>query len=141
MPQIIKRDRGVLIIIIAIAIGCIVSLISSKIPGLREFLMPRFGWIGLFLYCNTLIFLVPWVFKPNNTNLLISSIMTFVITFLNAKTLYEKGTVATVENPFIDRLHSSWLWLILPFTCAGIYLLFVYFRNTRNQTTENTNIS
>jgi ABC-type dipeptide/oligopeptide/nickel transport system permease component len=67
--------------------------------------------------------------------------MTFVITFLNAKTLYEKGTVATVENPFIDRLHSSWLWLILPFTCAGIYLLFVYFRNTRNQTTENTNIS
>jgi len=140
MSEIFKRDKGVLIIIFTITIGCIASLISHLHPDFQEFLMPRFGWIGLWLYIYTLIFLVPWVFKPSNFSLLISSSMTFIITFLNAMGLYKKGTVAIVENPFHDRLHSSWTWCILPYTIAGMYLLLVFYRNLRNKNINNTKI-
>jgi hypothetical protein len=125
----VERDKGVILIFILITICCFISILSQNSPALRRFLMPRFGWIEMFLYANTLIFLTPWLWKPSNFQLLISSGITLFITILNGKNLYNKGTVAIIENPFTDRLHSSWFWSIFTYSCFGLYLLFVYIKN------------
>ena len=43
---------------------------------------------------------------------------------INAVQLSSKGTVSIVVNDFHDRLHSSWLWSVLSFFAAGVYLFW-----------------
>jgi hypothetical protein len=93
--------------------------------------MPRFGWIGLFLSVNSLIFIGFWVKKPTRSGLLAASFMTCAIGVINGLVLLQAGTVDVVQNVFLDRVHSAWLWSVLSYLCAGGYFAFVAFRDQR----------
>lgn len=98
------------------------GLLSIIFPSIGLFTNPRFGWIGLILCLNPLIFLIPAVKTPTRSAMFVSAFMTFSIAVLNAIQLLATGTVAVVENSFTDRLHSAWLWSVLPFVLAGTIL-------------------
>ena len=101
---------------------------SIFIPSIRAATMPRFGWIGLILCLNPLIFLLPWFRRPTRNALMGSALMTFSIGAINAVQLIYTGTVPIVVNEFSDRLHSSWLWSVLSFFAVGLYLCGISFR-------------
>lgn len=101
--------------------GGLTSVISLFVPGIRNLLMPRFGWIGLTLVWNPLIFLFPWMKKPKIAKLRAASFLSGIIGILNGLELIRTGTVAVVQNPFLDRLHSAWIWSVLSYLLASFY--------------------
>ncbi len=105
---------------------------SIFIPSVRAATMPRFGWIGLILCLNPLIFLLPWFRRPTRSALIGSALMTFSIGAINAVQLIYTGTVPIVVNEFNDRLHSSWLWSVLSFFAVGLYLCGISLRPSLN---------
>ena len=124
-----RLDRGVLLIATVILGGCLISITGFVSPTVRDFLMPRFGWIGLFLCVNSLIFIGFWVKKPTRSGLLAASFMTCAIGVINGVVLLRTGTVDVVQNVFHDRVHSAWLWSVLSYLCAGGYFAFAAFRD------------
>jgi hypothetical protein len=98
------------------------GFLAMVVPSVRAFTMPRFGWIGLILCMNPLIFLLPWLWNPTRLGLVSAASMVVLLGVINGIQLLFTGTVASVTNEFSDRLHSSWLWSVLPFMVAGVYL-------------------
>ena len=117
-----SRSMGPFFIAILLVIAVIVGFISTFIPSVRAVTMPRFGWVGLILCLNPLIFLLPWFWRPNRRALIASAFMAFAIGVINAVHLSSLTTVSIVVNEFLDRLHSSWLWSVLSFFVIGVYL-------------------
>jgi hypothetical protein len=112
----------ILVAFLYIAAG-LIGILSIFVPAVRAATMPRFGWIGLILCFNPLIFLLPWFRNPTRNALLATAWMSFALSAINAVQLIFKGTVLIVTNEFHDRLHSSWLWSVFSFFAIGLYLL------------------
>lgn len=102
----------------------LVGLLSLVVPVVGSFINPRFGWIGLILCMNPLIFLFSWLKSPTRHLLFAAAFMTLSVGGINACQLLLRGTVSQVSNSFVDRLHSSWFWSVLPFLVAGMYLIW-----------------
>ncbi len=129
-PASLKRlDCGVLLIATVIIGGWLMSIVGLVAPSVRDFILPRFGWVGLFISVNSLIFIGFWIKKPTRSGLLAASFMTCVIGVINGYALLRIGTVDVVQNVFHDHLHSAWLWSVVSYLCAGGYLAFAAFRN------------
>jgi len=103
-------------------LAVIVGSLAQFDPSIRAITMPRFGWIGLISCLNPLIFLVPWLIAPKRLILIAAAFMTFMLGVINGVQLLSSGTVDVVGNEFTDRLHSSWMWSVMPFLVAGLYL-------------------
>ena len=100
-----------------------IGLAGSFYAPLNEFLMPRFGWAGLFLYSLPVLFLVRWLRFPHQQSLRSSATMSMMLAAILAVELFSKGTTSSVSNPFHDRLHSSWILCVLP----PLILAFIIF--------------
>ena len=122
-----RLDRVVLLIGILILCGFLASIVGLISPAVREFLMPRFGRMGLFLGLNSLIFIGFWAVKPMRRTLLAASFITCAIGAINGLTLMQTGTVDAVQNVFHDRIHSAWIWSVIPHFLAGSYLAYAAF--------------
>jgi hypothetical protein len=120
-----SRPIGPLLIAIVLAVAAIAGIVSMFIPYIASVTRPRFGMIELILCLNPLIFLLTWVWRQKRIDLMASAFITFALGVINAVTLIRQGTVSIVMNEFHDRLHSSWLWCVLTFVSAGIYLSWV----------------
>lgn len=107
---------------IIFAFAASIGGLSLFFPTLNDFTMPRFGWIGLILCLNPFIFLCAWLKSPTRQSLMAATFMTLSIGMINAVQLLIKPTVSIVENPYLDRLHSAWLWSVIPLFVAGLYL-------------------
>jgi hypothetical protein len=112
------------VIAFLMAVAALIGFFSILIPSLGSFTNPRFGWVGLILCLNPLIFLYAWFRAPAKQTLMAAAFMTLSIGVINAVQLLVMGTVAEAANTFTDRLHSSWLWSVLPFFVAGLYLVW-----------------
>ncbi len=108
--------------------GVVVALAQVLSPALSAVLMPRFGWAGLWDCAYPLIFLIPWLKSRRVGQLRGAAFVCAAIGTIHAVALYAKGTVATVVNPFNDRLHSSWLLDVTPFYLAAACLLIAGWR-------------
>jgi hypothetical protein len=124
----LQRPVGPLVIAALLILAVLVGFLSSVVPAIGTVTMPRFGWIGLVICLNPLIFLMPWFWKPKRPALVCSGFMTCAIGVINGVQLYSAGTVSNVTNEFHDRLHSSWLWSVFPFFVAGAYLCWLAMR-------------
>lgn len=116
-----------LVIAIYLVIASSVGVVAPFVPSLSALTMPRFGWIGLILCMNPLIFLLPWFRTGTRQALLASAKQLTGLGVLNAALLLYTGTVTQVVNPFHDRLHSAWWWSVAPFFFAGAYLFWQWF--------------
>ncbi len=108
--------------------------------SLRWYLLPRFGGIGLILCLNPLNFLTIWIFKGGRRSLLAASWMTLTVGLCNAAMLLWSGTVSVIDNPFLQRLHSSWGWSVATMIVAG-GLLFWAARNVPEDVQSDSVIS
>lgn len=120
-----SRTIGPLFTTILFAVAVLVGFVSTFIPSVRAVTMPRFGWVGLILCLNPLIFLLPWFWRPKRSALMAAAFLAFTIGVINAVELSSRGTVSIIVDEFHDRLHSSWLWSVLSFFAAGIYLAWI----------------
>ena len=119
-----SKKLGPLIVCMMLILTVVVSILRLALPSIGTVTSPRFGSHGLIVFAGPLIFLVPWFWKPERVRLVIASLLLFMGGLLNAQLLRETGTVAVITNPNLDRLHSSWLWCVLPAFFAGAYLLW-----------------
>ena len=101
----------------------VVSFFYIGFPWIRSWVRPRFGSVGLSVCGNPVIFLM--LRKPNRVVFFLSALQFFAMGILNARMLLLTGTVSVVANPFMDRLHSSWLWSVAPCLIAGIYMAWL----------------
>ena len=131
-----RRDLGVLLIGFLLIGACVVSVIAIVSPAVNEFIMPRFGSIGLLLSVNSLFFIGMWVKEPTRQALVSASSMTCAIGLINACVLLVVGTVDVVQNAFIDRLHSAWLWSVAPYLIAGAYIALAALRHQNTDSGE-----
>jgi len=123
-----RLDPGVALIAFLLICGCLASAIGVVYPTVNNYLMPRFGWVGLLLGMNPLIFLASTIKNPTRSSLLGAGFMTMAIGLINACVLLMTGTVDVVNNVFTDRLHSAWLWSVMSFGFAGGYILLAAMR-------------
>ena len=142
LPSPLSRnlDRGVLAIALLMFAGCLLSIIGLIVPMVRDLLMPRFGWVGLSLSANVLIFIGFWIKNPSRRTLLLASFMSCAIGAINGLSLLQTGTVAVVQNAFLDRIHSAWIWSVGLYLTAGIYFAIAAYRhqlNTSDQLSDN----
>ncbi len=105
--------------------GLIVSAVGFWTPKVNEFLLPRFGSIGLILSANSLWWLHCWHKDPTRANLITASFMTIMLGLLNAWLLIKVGTTDVAENIYLYRLHSSWIWSVGSYLTAGLYMALV----------------
>lgn len=117
-----RLDRGVLFIGGVLVGISVISLAGLVLPQLRDFLMPRFGWIGALIGMNALIPIGAWIKNPTRGSLLAASFMLCGVGLINGWGLYNVGTVDVVENVFHDRLHSSWGWSVATYLFASVYV-------------------
>ena len=76
------------------------------------------------MFANPIIFLVSAIRSPIRRNLLFAGLMTVTVGALNAYSLTRSGTVPIIDNEFMQRLHASWLWSVLPLFLAGGYIFW-----------------
>ena len=96
-------------------------MISVSIPALNAVMRPRFG-SGLTLLLFPLNFLWLYHRTPTPRLLWVATGMTIFVALLNFTAIWWTGTVDSVSNPFIDRLHSAYLYSSIPVLLCGIYL-------------------
>ena len=120
-----EAERYAIYIIQSLLIATFVASIfyTASPPWIRNWVRPRFGSVGLFVIGNPVILLM--LRKPNRVAFFLSALQFFAMAILNARMLLLTGTVSVVANPFMDRLHSSWLWCVAPCFIAGIYLAWL----------------
>jgi len=123
-PAAPRGSIGPLIVALVFVIASLIGLSASYFPLLRSLVMPRFGWIGLVLCMNPVIFLSAWLASHKPSNLIAAAWMCFVIAGIQLFTLLWQGTVSVVNNEFADRLHSSWFWSVILFVLIAMYLLY-----------------
>ncbi len=121
-----RAGPGLIAAILMLAV--VVQFLAQAVPSVAAVTMPRFGWVGLMLCLNPLLFLLPWLGTPTRSVLMSSGFMTCTLGVVNAGQLLYEGTVSIVTHEGTDRLHSSWFWSVLPFFVAGGYL---YWRAVR----------
>ena len=141
-PSSRRLDRGVLAIALFMFAGCLLSVIGLIVPTVSGLLMPRFGWVGLFLSANVLMFVGFWIKNPSRRTLLPASFMSCAIGGINGLSLLRTGTVAVVQNAFHDRLHSAWIWSVGLYLGAGIYFAIAAYRHkhiTSDQSSPDNN--
>ena len=131
-----RLDPGVVLIGIVIFGAFIASIIGQFVPTVNDYLTPRFGSIGLLLSVNSLFFIGMWVKEPTRQALVSASSMTCAIGLINACVLLVVGTVDVVQNAFIDRLHSAWLWSVAPYLIAGAYIALAALRHQNTDSGE-----
>ena len=132
-----RLDRGVLFIGVVLLIAGLSSIIGFVSPAVRNFVMPRFGWIGLLISINSLMFIYMWARNPSRRALLAASYMTGAIGVINACALAWSGTVDVVQNVFHDRLHSAWLWSVISYLTASGYIAFAVSRSQHASVDQN----
>jgi MFS family permease len=113
---------GPAIVTAVLVLAALVGFLSLFVPSIRSATLPRFGWIGLILSIDPLIFLFSYLWMPTRRGLMVSASMTGMIGAINAVSLAISGTLPVVTNEFTERLHSSWYWSVLLFLLAGCYL-------------------
>jgi hypothetical protein len=128
-----QRRFGPGLIAALLIVAVLTGFLSQVVPSVRAITMPRFGWIGLVLCLNPLIFLLLWLWTPSRPTLLGAALMTFALGLINAAQLLVTGTVSIVTNEFTERLHSSWLWSVMLFIIAGGYLFWHAMRFSSKQ--------
>jgi hypothetical protein len=117
----------------------ILGIVSIFIPGLNAWTIPRFGWIGLMLCANPLIFMVPTLRHPAWKSYAAAASMSLVLGIINASTLMFSGTVDNVQNIFRDRLHSAWLWSVVPMLLMTAYLAYLAWSFRSNEISSEEN--
>ncbi|MEI8211225.1 MAG: hypothetical protein WCI02_03700 [Planctomycetota bacterium] len=118
----------------------ILGIASMFIPWLNAWTIPRFGWIGLILCANPLIFLVISVRHPARRSYAAAASMSLVLGLINALTLMLTGTVDKVQNIFSDRLHSAWLWSVVPMLLMTAYLAYLAWSFRSNEVPTDGNL-
>jgi len=118
----------------------VLGIVSIFIPGINALTIPRFGWIGLMLCANPLIFMVPTLRHPARKSYAAAASMSLVLGIINAWTLMLTGTVDKVQNIFSDRLHSSWLWSVVPMLFIAAYLAYLAWSFRSNEVPTNGNL-
>ena len=126
-PVVCCRRADVMVIAVAFGIAVIASLSSVMIPSLNALLRPRFG-ISLTLLMGPLQFLCLFLWKPSPRALWVATVVTFLVAIIGGGTIWLNGTVDTVSNHFTDRLHSAYLYSVLPATVIALYLACVSWR-------------
>ena len=117
-------ERYAIYIIQSLLIASFVaSIFYAGSPWIRNWVRPRFGSVGLSICGNPVIVLM--LRKPKRIDFLLSALQFIAMGILNARMLLLTGTVSIVANPFMDRLHSSWLWCVAPCLIAGIYMAWL----------------
>lgn len=118
-------DLGVRIIARVIFCGLLLAALGFWFPAIGDFLLPRFGSIGLILGGNCLIFLYQWAKMPTRSNLFCAAGMTAVVGLCNGYLLLRVGTVDVVENIYHDRIPSAWMWSVASYLSAAAYMTIV----------------
>jgi hypothetical protein len=85
------RRVGPGVVAAILVIAACVGLTQGNQP-VSSFTMPRFGWIGLVLCLNPLIFLLPYLWKPKRSAFMNAAFMTFLLGAINAIPLLSIGT-------------------------------------------------
>ena len=132
-----RWDRGVVFIAIVLICACVTSIAGFIFPTLQEFIRPRFGWVGLILSMNSLIFIAMWAKAPSRRALISVSFVTCAIGLINAWVLLQSGTVDIVKNSFHDRLHSAWIWSVFSYLLAGGYIALAALRSVDASADQN----
>lgn len=120
---VLGRGGPVLIAAILVLAVCL-GILAQLVPSVRAFAMPRFGWVGLILCLNPLMFLIGWLRTPTRSTMNGAAGMMCALGGINAALLIYTGTVTNITNEFTERLHSSWFWSVVPFGLAGSYLFW-----------------
>ncbi len=124
LPKPVPHRVGPVIMALVLILAVLVGWVSQFVPAVRTVTMPRFGWIGLILCLNPLIFLIPVLRNPTRRGLFAAGTMTLGVGLIDAVQLILTGTVSVVTNPFTQRLNTSWLWSVLPLCMIGSYLIW-----------------
>ena len=109
------------VIAIVFAFAVMTKLLSIYIPELNAWLNPRFGF-GLALLLFPLNFLCLFFWRPAPGILLAAAGMTVFVALASGGAIWLNGTVESVSNPFIDKLHSAYLYAMLPEFIVALYL-------------------
>ncbi len=131
-----RRRLDVAFIAVAFAVASIASVFSLKIPEFFAWLNPRFGF-SLNLLLFPLNFLCMFLWRPAPKLLWAATGMIAVVAIISGATIWWKGTVATVSNPFFDRLHSAYLFSVIPLILVAIYLACVSWQIRRQIAASN----
>jgi hypothetical protein len=123
-PTVTRGSIGPTIVALVFVFASLIGLFAAFVPPLRSFVLPRFGWIGLVLCMNPVIFLSVWTASQKRGSLIAAAWMCFSIAVIQSLMLLWQGTEDVVNNEFGDRLHSSWFWSVMLFVLIGIYLLY-----------------
>lgn len=121
-------DLGVRIIARVIFCGLLLAALGFWFPAIGDFLLPRFGSIGLVMGMSTLYPLYQWAKVPTRLNLFMAAGMIALIGLCNGYLLLRVGTVDVVENIYHDRIHSSWMWSVASYLAASTYMGVVAYR-------------
>lgn len=115
---------GLVCIAAILIVGVLVGMAAVVYQPLSLWTMPRFGWIGLILCANPLIFVYPCWRMPTKVGYwTLSFILAFMAVSQGIEILFH-GTVAVVQRPYNDRLHSAWLWAVVPYVLMCLYALW-----------------
>lgn len=131
--------------IIVISVGALLQLSTLSIMlafdwirPLYDFMAPRFGAISLILGLNVVASLVRCLKKKDHRLLFFATGWMAFIRLLNAAMLLWQVTKSVLQHPS-DRLHSSWLYAVLPcFVGAAILLVLSLAGNKADLTRYNT---
>ena len=126
-PVVCCRRADVMVIAVVFGIAVIASLSSIMIPSLNALLRPRFGF-SLTLLMGPLQFLCMFLWKPAPRVLWVATVVTFFVAMIGGGAIWLNGTVGTVSNHFTDRLHSAYLYSVLPTAVIAVYLACISWR-------------
>ncbi|MFN7733298.1 MAG: hypothetical protein ACK5OB_15485, partial [Pirellula sp.] len=121
---------GLLLIAAVLILGIALGLVSLVVQPLSFWTMPRFGWVGLIMCANPLIFVFACMRAPSKVAYWTMAFMFFFMALLQGAMLFLGGTVSVVQRPYSDRLHSAWLWSVVPYVIMCVYALWQSSRQT-----------
>ena len=121
---------GLILIAAVLVLGLALGLVSLVVQPISFWAMPRFGWIGLILCANPLIFVVSCMRAPSKVAYWALAFMFIFVALIQGAQLFFGGTVSVVQSPYSDRLHSAWLWSVVPYVFMCVYALWQSTRQT-----------
>lgn len=121
---------GLMIIACLLSSGLVLGVLATFVQPLSFWAMPRFGWIGLILCANPLIFVVSCMRAPSTVAYRVLAFMLGFMVVVHSIEIFSAGTVATIQRPYSERLHSAWLWTVIPYALMCVYALWQSTRQT-----------
>ena len=104
--------------------------LGEPFQSVGEFLMPRFGWIGLIIGTNTAWSLFTWYRKRERRQLLIAAGNAMLAALLNAgQRLYLMSAlqpVAGPPNPFTERHPWFWIYAVASYAITAVIVLWLW---------------